>query len=112
MPQSSVARRHCQGEVPTSPTAVLTVGNSERLVLSSLSFHNSAGATRNVTMWIVPAGESEAASNMFAEPEILDKGSYRENGIGQVLEAGDKIYLDADGASVSYHICGASLTDV
>lgn len=112
MPQSSVARRHCQGEVPTSPTAVLTVGNSERLVLSSISFHNSSGAIRNITMWIVPVGESQTASNMFAETELLNKGSYRESGIGQVLEAGDKIYLDADGGSVSYHICGASLTDV
>lgn len=112
MPQSSSARRHCQGEMPVSPTSVLTVGNSERLILSSISFHNSAVATRSVIMWIVPAGQSQTASNMFTEADILTKGSYRENGVGQVLEPGDKIYLSADGASVSYHICGALLTDV
>lgn len=112
MPQSSVARRICQGEVPTTQTSVYTVGDSARVLLSSISFHNSAGVTRRVTMWIVPAGQSPAASNQFVDPDLLNRQPYRENGIGQTLEPGDQIYLDADGASVSYFISGALLTEV
>lgn len=112
MPQSSVARRIAQGEVPTSPTSVYTVGESSRVILSSVSFHNSSGATRRVTMWIVPSGQTNTASNQFLDPDIRNRQPYRENGIGQVLEPGDQIYLDSDGASVSYFLSGALLTEV
>lgn len=73
---------------------------------------NSAGATRRVTMWIVPSGQSQTSSNCFLDPDIPTRTPYRENGIGQVLEPGDQIYLDTDGADVSYHLSGAILTDV
>lgn len=112
MPQASLARRIAQGEVPTSPGLIRTVGDSERIVLSSVSFHNSSGAVRTVDMWIVPTGESMDASNKFVNVDLQIDGSYRESGIGQVLEPGDRVYLDADGADVSYHFSGATLSEV
>lgn len=114
MPQSSVARRICQGEVPSSPTVVYTVPDANRAVISSVSFHNSSGATREVDMWIIPAGGSNDSSNKFLSTTLTDGTSYRESGLGQVLEPGDMIYLDTDNptADVSYHISGAILTEL
>jgi hypothetical protein len=114
MPQSSVARRLAQGEVPTSQTVVYTVGDSARAILSSISFHNSSGADRLVSMWIVPNGGSADSSNKFLETILSDEESYRESGLGQVLEPGDTIILTEDNGTsdVAYYLCGAVLTEV
>lgn len=112
MPQSSVARRLAQGEVQTSPTSEYTVGGASRAILSSISLHNAASADRVIEVWIVPTGESQTDSNKFLKTTLGAGMSYRESGIGQVLEPDDEVYIGADGADVAYHLSGALLTEV
>lgn len=112
MPQSSTAQRLAQGEVATSPGIVYTTDDANRAILSCLSLHNASVGSRVVAMWIVPAGETQTDSNKFLSVTLQAGDSYRESGLGQVLEAGDTIYMSSTDQDVAYHLSGAVLIDV
>jgi hypothetical protein len=112
MAYSSIPKRLAAGSVPTSPGAVYTVPTTNKALLSSLSLHNASGNARVVSVWIVASGGSQDTSNKFVQTTLQDGDSYRENGIGQVLEAGDMVYMDTDGADVSYRLSGALIAEV
>lgn len=112
MPQISEARRFAQGEVPTSPGVVYTVGTVQRVILSAVSFTNSGSLPVVLDMWIVPSGGSRANSNKCLHEELIVGQTYRESGMGMVLEPGDTIHLGTDQAGLSYFLSGAELTTI
>ena len=75
----------------------------------NLTGHRYEGIREQIAFYDDGVGTDE---NKFLKVTLEAGQSYREGGIGQVLESGDKVWLDADDVDVSYHLSGALLTDV
>lgn len=84
----------------TTPTAYVTAGNNEVVILSRVTVYNSDTVARVVTWYRVPSGGSATSSNILG---VMTVGAGSPENLplpGAIFDAGDMLYVKADAGSV------------
>jgi hypothetical protein len=113
MDQASAPTKLFNGLLTTTPGAKYTSPDADtKAMIVSIILHNTGATPRTVTLWLVPTGQSQAATYEFFKQEISAYGTevFKE----QLYMSGeDSIFASQDtGTDVSIFINGVEVTPV
>lgn len=94
--------------IPNVATTLYTAPAGIRTIIDGFTVTNTSGSTLNYTLWLVPANQSPAVSNLIIPPTSLTGPVVSPIGAGnplsalipnQVLNSGDSIVMLASTAN-------------
>jgi len=99
-----------RGPVLASTTTFYTVSSLERVIVKTIDICNTGGSPLNVTVYLVPSGQSAATGNTII-PNIVIAANFLFQWCGaQVLNEGDTIQAVASATGTTINISGGCCT--
>lgn len=84
-----------------------------KVVIKEMMLTNHTGSNRNMSVAIVPQGETLGTSHyVFLNARVNDAESKLFTGLSIVLNTGDKIYVSAQQSNMSIYISGVEFTTI
>ena len=112
MPKRSDVKKLYNGGVPNASTTVYTAPTGKEVMITSLVFHNSNGASATVEVWHTVASGSNAYSNKLLKTVILTDATYTFT-TKLMMNALDELHMVSSIASaVSVFINGMEITTI
>ena len=97
-----------RGSIGTSLSTFNTVAANTRSLLKDIDIANNSAAIVNVTVYLVPSGDTAGAANILIPAvNVFANGMFQWSGI-QVLNEGDTIQAIASAVGTSINISGGS----
>ncbi len=97
----AVPKRISAGGVPNTQTLVYTVGANIRTIITSMTITSRSNTNRDISVWIVPTGESET-DDAFAylyDFTVAASEMIQMTSLSEVMEEGGEIWIEASAAN-------------
>lgn len=91
-------------------TALVTVGASTEVIVSSLVIANRANAAKTFRLYIRPDDETLADKHYLAYDTNIDANDTITMTLGLTMNANDKLYVYGSDANISFSAFGTKIT--